>query len=63
MNLYLKATKEELEKALGLRKSLAVQGDDTEYDVLVHEECHHICSGNCRREGCNCLCGEFHYHD
>lgn len=23
-------------------------------------ECDHICSGNCRREGCNCECGEFH---
>ena len=22
--------------------------------------CFHLCSGNCRRVGCNCLCGEFH---
>lgn len=22
--------------------------------------CEHICLGNCRREGCNCECGEFH---
>ena len=22
--------------------------------------CEHICSGNCRRAGCNCECGEFH---
>lgn len=22
--------------------------------------CTHQCSGNCRREGCNCLCGEYH---
>lgn len=22
--------------------------------------CEHICSGNCRRVGCNCECGEFH---
>lgn len=22
--------------------------------------CNHQCSGNCRREGCNCACGEFH---
>jgi len=22
--------------------------------------CEHQCSGNCRREGCNCLCGEYH---
>lgn len=23
-------------------------------------ECHHVCISNCRREGCNCECGEFH---
>jgi hypothetical protein len=23
-------------------------------------ECDHICSGNCRRNGCNCECGEWH---
>lgn len=23
-------------------------------------ECDHQCSGNCRRVGCNCACGEFH---
>jgi hypothetical protein len=22
--------------------------------------CDHVCSGNCRRVGCNCECGEFH---
>jgi hypothetical protein len=22
--------------------------------------CDHVCSGNCRRIGCNCECGEFH---
>ena len=22
--------------------------------------CDHQCSGNCRREGCNCACGEYH---
>lgn len=22
--------------------------------------CKHVCKSNCRREGCNCLCGEFH---
>jgi hypothetical protein len=22
--------------------------------------CEHVCSGDCRREGCNCQCGEFH---
>ena len=27
---------------------------------MTHPYCEHVCSGNCRREGCNCLCGEFH---
>lgn len=25
-----------------------------------YSKCDHICSGNCRRVGCNCKCGEFH---
>ena len=25
------------------------------------EDCEHMCSGNCRREGCNCDCGEYHH--
>mgnify|MGYP001616135655 CR=1 FL=1 len=28
--------------------------------VEEKEECFHQCSGNCRRVGCNCACGEFH---
>lgn len=24
-------------------------------------ECDHQCSSNCRREGCNCNCGEWHF--
>lgn len=24
------------------------------------EKCDHVCSSNCRHEGCNCGCGEFH---
>ena len=27
------------------------------------EECDHLCSGNCRREGCRCLCGEWHIEE
>mgnify|MGYP001615324901 CR=1 FL=1 len=27
---------------------------------MTHPDCSHLCSGNCRRIGCNCLCGEFH---
>jgi len=23
-------------------------------------QCEHLCSGNCRRVGCNCECGEWH---
>lgn len=23
-------------------------------------QCGHQCTGNCRRVGCNCACGEFH---
>ncbi len=23
--------------------------------------CKHQCSSNCRREGCNCECGEYHF--
>jgi len=24
-------------------------------------ECEHECSSNCRREGCNCACGNSHF--
>jgi len=27
---------------------------------MIASNCEHVCSGNCRREGCNCLCGEWH---
>lgn len=23
-------------------------------------KCDHVCTSNCRREGCNCQCGEYH---
>ena len=26
----------------------------------THPNCNHQCTSNCRREGCNCLCGEYH---
>ena len=26
-------------------------------------ECDHECSSNCRREGCNCNCGEWHFSE
>ena len=27
------------------------------------EGCSHECTSNCRREGCNCECGEYHEID
>lgn len=27
---------------------------------MIHPNCDHMCTSDCRREGCNCLCGEFH---
>ncbi len=29
-------------------------------DLKSKVECDHMCSGNCRRVGCNCECGEWH---
>lgn len=26
----------------------------------IKQECFHECVSDCRREGCNCACGEFH---
>ena len=26
----------------------------------THPDCDHDCTSDCRREGCNCLCGEWH---
>ncbi len=26
-------------------------------------ECDHECTGDCRRHGCNCSCGEYHEED
>ena len=30
-------------------------------DFIESLECDHSCSSNCRKEGCNCACGEFHF--
>lgn len=27
---------------------------------VEEDKCYHQCSGNCRRVGCNCSCGEWH---
>lgn len=27
---------------------------------MIHPQCDHMCTSNCRKVGCNCLCGEFH---
>lgn len=28
--------------------------------IGVFANCDHDCTSNCRREGCNCDCGEYH---
>ena len=28
------------------------------YEVI--ENCNHQCTSDCRKEGCNCECGEYH---
>lgn len=39
--------------------------EDDLYDMLTSFaealNCKHICSSNCRKNGCNCSCGEFHF--
>ncbi len=38
--------------------------DVEDVPVNLHEEnCDHQCTSSCRREGCNCECGEFHEMD
>ena len=27
---------------------------------MTHPNCDHKCTSDCRRESCNCLCGEWH---
>lgn len=27
---------------------------------MIHPNCIHNCTSNCRREGCNCECGNVH---
>lgn len=29
----------------------------------IDGKCQYICTSNCRREGCNCECGEYHLID
>jgi hypothetical protein len=38
-------------------------GDYCDCQPEVKEDCDHQCSGNCRRKGCHCGCGEFHVHN
>ena len=30
-------------------------------DFIETLECDHQCSSNCRKEGCNCACGNCHF--
>ena len=34
--------------------------EHTKGTKYTHPDCNHQCISNCRREGCNCLCGEYH---
>lgn len=45
-----------------LGKYCAYHGEDADgvAEVQAIEQCEHQCISNCRREGCNCDCGEFH---
>lgn len=42
--------------------NLPVTSDTKSYEVvIINLDCEHMCSSNCRREGCNCACpGEWH---
>lgn len=35
-------------------------GQKTGGFFMERQPCDHECSSNCRREGCNCRCGEYH---
>lgn len=46
-----------------LSYELPVTHDETETHfeaVVINLDCEHVCSSDCRREGCNCTCGEWH---
>jgi hypothetical protein len=32
----------------------------TQGTKYTHPNCNHQCTSNCRRNGCNCFCGEYH---
>lgn len=35
-------------------------------DKYINEDgewCDHECTSDCRRDGCNCICGEYHGND
>jgi hypothetical protein len=32
----------------------------TQGTKYTHPNCFHQCTSKCRREGCNCECGEYH---
>lgn len=42
------------------KEKLDAEAEDMKKDEL---ECHHVCTGNCRRIGCNCECGEWHHNE
>jgi len=44
-----------------IEQQLKTDARNGEFDKKENVVCDHQCSGNCRRKGCNCECGEFHY--
>ena len=34
--------------------------EDEVNELVDRHNCDHQCTSNCRREGCNCRCGEYH---
>lgn len=68
MNLKHKAITEHEQKTIKYYshdyRDMAMSQDNLK-DMLVgfieSLECSHSCTSNCRKEGCNCDCGEFHF--
>ena len=50
-----KISKEDLEK---LKDDVGEDGMQEAIQGIMN--CDHICTSDCRREGCNCDCGEWH---
>jgi hypothetical protein len=60
MKQNLNAVQQMLADTDMLAYKLPVKSDETVYNIAINSQCDHVCSGDCRRTGCNCNCGEFH---